>query len=528
MMNQLFQEHSDENRVKEPNKLADYIRDFASRIADLQEIFINLSTDNFTQSIKEIESYCFFDNDDQIHDFLFHLIEATEYRPLKIDIFCDFLIEIFRQKKSLIGFVRKDLLKQLFRSFLYQSPFPEQSSKVHFLYRCYFKGILELGSIIKLIQKTIDNYIWYSESIAWIVSYFIDLVPEGILNEARSRTIKNPPINPIFKKFLNSYRFNDYYENNERKNSSIFIKILKKDDVDALNMSLCPNYNYDLIIEPDIFEECRIIQYRPTLISCAAFFGSIKCFKYLLLNHASLSRRDERKKSIATFAVSGGNVEIIRILEQEKIDFDDTIKDSVIFYHFDIFEWIRVTKFTEDLDSYNITQMCAYSGNIKILIHCINSGCNVNRFFLGQTPILKAAEKGKSDVIKILLSLPEINPNEKCESETPLIYAARNGNVDCVKILCSSPKVKLNEVGIIGSALHYATFYCHAKVVKILLQTKRIDTSIRDHLRETALQTAKNNNIKKIEKILTEDQSFFGYVVEHFKDFINGVLFWLL
>ena len=61
-----------------------------------------------------------------------------------------------------------------------------------------------------------------------------------------------------------------------------------------------------------------------TYIKYAALKGSVKCFKYLLINNAKIDKDD-----IALFAVSGGNNEIIRLCEQKKCSFDGTVKLSI-------------------------------------------------------------------------------------------------------------------------------------------------------------------------------------------------------
>lgn len=59
-------------------------------------------------------------------------------------------------------------------------------------------------------------------------------------------------------------------------------------------------------------------QLKITLIEFAAAFGSVEIFKYLMSNGAKLSKR------LWIHAIYGNNIEIIQILNQEKIEPDDT------------------------------------------------------------------------------------------------------------------------------------------------------------------------------------------------------------
>lgn len=508
-----------EEEEEEISKIPKDVLHYAYKIADLQNLLMDLTPENIDDSIQDLKDNQYTTDKSLLKSFISHLLEVPDFRPAKISLLCDFMNKLFEsiQSEETIKSIQDELLRQLFLSVSNPGPFPNESSRPHFLFQLYQKGVLSIESINGLLQKFIDNYTWFCDPVAWLVCYFFDLVPEDIYEEARRRVSRSKDVNPLFKKFFDDHHYGDPLENAERKSMNPYVEMLRNDDVEGLNTLLNPLYNYDFIIKPSIFEECWFIQREPSLILCAAYFGSVKCFKFLMLNHASLQMRDQDSRSLAQFAVAGGNIEIIRLVEQAGCDFSDTIHIATHFCHPDIFEWLHLTKFPDltkdNFDVYSILHHAAYSGSIGLLVKCINSGCDVNKFtnpLYRQTPILKAAENGKSDAVKILLSVPEIDPNVKCNSETPLIFAARNGRDECVKLLCNSEKVKVNTVADLGTALHYAAAYCQTDVVRILLDSERIDISIRNQKGETAYNIAQRARAYEVQNLLSGHRSFFS------------------
>ena len=57
-----------------------------------------------------------------------------------------------------------------------------------------------------------------------------------------------------------------------------------------------------------------------------AFFGAIKCFKYAILNEAFSLKKAQN------YAVAGGNIEIIYLLEEKNISFSYCLEVSVKFH----------------------------------------------------------------------------------------------------------------------------------------------------------------------------------------------------
>jgi uncharacterized protein len=106
---------------------------------------------------------------------------------------------------------------------------------------------------------------------------------------------------------------------------------------------------------------------------------------------------------------------------------------------------------------------------VKVLIA---QGGNVNDMDnMRRTPLILAAWKGNTDIIRILLSANADSNVRAMDQFTALHFAAQAGHVDSVKLLAKKNKSLLNARISKGqkSALHLAASKGHLEVVKALI-----------------------------------------------------------
>ena len=121
---------------------------------------------------------------------------------------------------------------------------------------------------------------------------------------------------------------------------------LKHDDIDQLqHLSLLEGFDYNLTIDSNY--ECSFNHFdgMKTLINIAAFFGSIRCFKYLLMNGADI------EADMPKLAIMGGSTEIIQICRQKNMHFLFGFYAALNFRRYDVFDWL-VNNEMDDLDGY--------------------------------------------------------------------------------------------------------------------------------------------------------------------------------
>lgn len=121
------------------------------------------------------------------------------------------------------------------------------------------------------------------------------------------------------------------------------------------------------------------------------------------------------------------------------------------------------------------------------------------------------------EMVKLLLSHDKINPNELINATfqiknkltqvmvTPLIYASCGGYESVVHCLLAHPKINVNLTMSELSALHWAVKKGHISIVKLLLQHPDIDPNSVDVHGNTPLHLATLNNDIVMVKLLLEN-----------------------
>ena len=127
-------------------------------------------------------------------------------------------------------------------------------------------------------------------------------------------------------------------------------EVVYNDDIDHLQqISIEPSFDFDQKITLPWIQKSYPIQEATSIIQLAAFFHSIRCFKFLTLNECD-------DNDISWFAVFGGESEIIRICEQNSIHFDaKCVAAAVISNRIDILEWLLNTHI--DISTLNIENL---------------------------------------------------------------------------------------------------------------------------------------------------------------------------
>lgn len=227
-----------------------------------------------------------------------------------------------------------------------------------FIYILYHNGIISKETIqekISLIWNTLidsDNYmskehIEKDNCLIWFLPEIIEM----------NFFYKFYPVYFKVKKFIRSFypdNIDKYKEmRNYGKPNDILTNALRNDDIDSLQLLISKKL-IDVTVEkvPFYIFEVFVPNGLTNFIDYAAAYGSVKCFKYLLLNHCSIDLNTYK------MAVFGGNVEIIKIVDQKANELDlfsdtelnnfikndskliDIIIPAIIKHRNDIFDWI--------------------------------------------------------------------------------------------------------------------------------------------------------------------------------------------
>ena len=144
------------------------------------------------------------------------------------------------------------------------------------------------------------------------------------------------------------------------------MKIIENDSVDEL---------LDFIAQHPTFSLERSISFNSPLeefddltpIEYSAYSGSLKCFKYLLMNRASITQ------DIICCSIAGGNTEIIIALEKNGKQFDYCLKSGVMFHQNEICDWLLSNYKCENVSLWD----CVVSYNDETFLFFLFNGANV-------------------------------------------------------------------------------------------------------------------------------------------------------
>ncbi|OHS96234.1 hypothetical protein TRFO_37616 [Tritrichomonas foetus] len=276
-------------------------------LAKLQTLLVDLidSEKSFREERISKLFGCF--NEIEIHDnfsiydaFLHLLVHLSIVKPSKADT-----MSLFRQ--ILEELVDNHSLKHAFHQSTIVNIFAKNKTLLLFLYE---KGVVDISLIISHGKKHYDHI------------FNIFFFPEFKKNDFDYfQTLQNHSEQEI--QFLESnienfckYRY-DGHSDEEPMN------YIRNDDIESFIQYISQNENYNLnsYVKPMIYESKFEFVYgwniSRSLLEYSMMYGSIKIFKFLWANKVSYSQNSLK------YAIIGGNIEIISILDDESKYFYD-------------------------------------------------------------------------------------------------------------------------------------------------------------------------------------------------------------
>ena len=197
---------------------------------------------------------------------------------------------------------------------------------------------------------------------------------------------------------------------------------LKFDDIEELqNISSNPSFSFDQIIT--IYPLINL-----DLMSFCAYFGAVKCMKFLMLN------KTYDPQDICKYAVSSGNVEIIRMLQATGADMKHTLPNTIEYHWYEITRWLFQNYDCEPV----LLADCISSYNTRALLFFLTQGGQIEyENEQGYTPIQQACVCGQYECCKYLISrgAPIEVDEESINDVSPLIISSSRNHTEIVKLL---------------------------------------------------------------------------------------------
>eukprot|EP01032_Pedospumella_encystans_P014090 gene14090-16201_t len=137
---------------------------------------------------------------------------------------------------------------------------------------------------------------------------------------------------------------------------------------------------------------------------------------------------------------------------------------------------------------------------VQLLVDYPGTDINMQDTYHGWTALSKAARNNRTDVLKILLAQPGIDVNKKTfTGNIALMHASAFGHVQIVQMLLAHSDENINTQNPQGwTALMLAAQYGETETVRVLLSCATIRTDMCDKAGRTAVQMAKNEEIKTL------------------------------
>jgi ankyrin repeat protein len=242
-------------------------------------------------------------------------------------------------------------------------------------------------------------------------------------------------------------------------------QILRRDDLDRFEaIANAPGFQVDSRIETSIFEYASFLLRGPTLVQFCALSGAIRCFNFLVAQGANLTLRDSGKRILLHFAIAGGHPDIIHKATEVIDDFVVATRVSAEFHRFELFRTFLTTKDVDlkanDIENGSIFHGIAAANHIRMILFCIEQGCNVNlKDADGWSPLNCAIDFCALEAVLVLTSHVDIDVNGQDEyGITPLLRATMNGEIDVIHVLLKHPKLDINAEGLVFFALFMFRF----------------------------------------------------------------------
>ena len=144
--------------------------------------------------------------------------------------------------------------------------------------------------------------------------------------------------------------------------------------------------------------EVNTLVNNSTFLEYSTCFGAVKCFKFLLLQGAMIS------DNVIDYSVFGGNVKIIDICNQERINFEFIMESSICFHKYNLSNWLH--------DIHGIKFSLFHSVKfLNLYLFCKSDFEDVNKKIgiKQMTPLIAAAKNGFTDIVRFLSSLTDID-----------------------------------------------------------------------------------------------------------------------
>eukprot|EP01060_Flectonema_neradi_P040850 TRINITY_DN9459_c0_g1_i1.p1 TRINITY_DN9459_c0_g1~~TRINITY_DN9459_c0_g1_i1.p1 ORF type:complete len:330 (+),score=55.54 TRINITY_DN9459_c0_g1_i1:1605-2594(+) len=237
-------------------------------------------------------------------------------------------------------------------------------------------------------------------------------------------------------------------------------------------------------LESGLSVNCRLTSNMTPL--CVAISSGHEDIALMLLNFSSeidLSAEDKDMNTPLYYACANGMLEVVKELLQ------------------------RDTNTLDKGNRHNVTPLtrACEKGHLDIVRELLKHSPDVNKHSPMGTPLMVAGIRGHTDIAKELLAVSDLKASLKFGNGTALHDACSLNRYDIVKLLLSKPDIQVNTVcPPWGTALHNAVRKSNLSIVEMMTSHGGIDLNVTDSHGNTPLHlSAITGNVEITEILLS-------------------------
>ena len=480
-------------------------------------LLFGLKIDNIDKIKKKLSAFVSCNTCPMFFDLFSYIVLAVRYRPQLVSLYCELTCSLYNSF-PMNDDIQKKLIEISCFIFPGQDTYFCESYRLLFLHELVTMKFFKMEFVVEIFSRLFNDYSGIDHYLSLIFIWFapeIDTVDHCFFIKMKQSFIAqwefeytSLVIYDMYQHFLDdNWDIVNYQRKIDYQKFEIS-KCIVNDNIDGLqNLLNNSKMNVNYMIPLTSYEWREFLQRSPTLIQLSAFYGSLACFKYLLLSDADLSLNDYEGKTVIHYAIAGGNTEIIRILQQKTISFCGALQVAAKFHRNDVFYWLldnnlcELNEFSEVMGY--VLHQATISNNFEIIKYCFSQGFDVNTTNTdGWTPLHFAAKFNNYKASKILLSQENIDVNIRTSLEfTALHLAAIFSSAEVCEQMLTDKRIKIdiNATDNYGATpLHYAARNGHLDILKFLLKREEIDVNCIDKNGDTPLHLAGKNGHKEI------------------------------
>ncbi|OHT13874.1 hypothetical protein TRFO_15899 [Tritrichomonas foetus] len=328
----------------------------------------------------------------------------------------------------------------------------------------------------------------------------------------------------VIFRYLKSLNLESDFMLNDSKNDDVADAIYN-DDIEILQrIASDPSFDFGGSVESNNFEICKYAQKSLFYISYSALFGSIKCFKFILMHLKSIPETTYK------YAIIGGNAEIIRLLESESDRKSDLFKLTIKYHRDSIFEWLaEKDKFPMD-DNY--LKICVKYSNYRIIQYLAEKYIDCTKLFY------EACRLNDIGLIRVCFNIPlykEIETLNQTDYLSPLIYACEYENIELFDFLVKDKSAEFDCCDKdMNTPFHIACKKGNFQIANLLMKYSNPDFMAQNKYHTTPLHYVCCSGCVEIAQMIFSNRRIdvniyvFTIFSNSFLICVYEVLYWLL